>query len=121
MCLSVFDVFAANRCSSVFQKLSAHHIHQISVLASCTGELQPLDLSVNDEFKALMKEHFSRWYADEIKTALDQGASLDKVKIDLKGSLIKPLHGNWLITTLQSQTASLVRGFETAGIIECLQ
>ena len=105
----------------MLQKLSAYHIHQISVLASCTCELQPLDLSVNDEFKALMKEHFSRWYADEIKTALDQGASLDKVKIDLRASLIKPLHGNWLITTLQSQTASLVRGFETAGIIECLQ
>ena len=66
-----------------------------------------------------MKENFSRWYADEIKTALDKGASLDKVNID--ASLIKPLHGNWLITTLQSRTASLVRGFETAGIMECLQ
>ena len=100
MCQSVFDVFAAHRCSSVLQRLSAHHIHQISVPASCTGELQPLDLSVNDKFKALMKEHFSRWNADEIKTALDQGASLDKVKIDLKASLIKPLQGNWLITTI---------------------
>ena len=73
-----------------------------------------------------MKDNFSRWYADEIKThvALDKGTSLDKVKIDLKASLIKPLHGNWLITTittLQSQTASLVTGFETVGITECFQ
>jgi hypothetical protein len=119
VCLSVSDVFAAHRCSSVLQMLSAHHIHQIFVPSSCTGELQPLDLSVNGEFKALMKENFSRWYADEIKTALDKGASLDKVNID--ASLIKPLHGNWLITTLQTRTASLVRGFETAGIMECLQ
>ena len=51
VCLAIFDAFAAHRCNSVLQKLSAHHIHQIFV----TDDLQPLDLSVNDEFKALMK------------------------------------------------------------------
>ena len=97
VCLAIFDVFAAHRCTTVLQKLSAHHIHQVFVPASCTGELQPLDLSVNDEFKALMKDNFSRWYADEIKSALDKGESLDTVKIDLKASLIKPLHGNCMV------------------------
>ena len=41
VCLAIFDVFAAHRCNSVLQKLNAHHIHQIFVPASCTGELQP--------------------------------------------------------------------------------
>ena len=102
MALAIFDVFAAHRCASVLQKLASNHIHQVFVPASCTGELQPLDLSVNDEFKALMKDSFSRWYADKIKTALNSGASLETVKIDLKATLIKPLHGNWLITALST-------------------
>ena len=55
VCLAIFDVLAAHRCDSVLQKLSANHIHQVFVPISCTDELQPLDLSVNNEFKALMK------------------------------------------------------------------
>ena len=123
VCLAIFDVFVAHRCDSVLQKLNENHIHQVFVPASCTGELQPLDLSVNDEFKALMKDSFSRWYAHEIKEALDQGENLNNVKVDLRASIIKPLHGNWLITaisTLQSRTESLCRGFEMAGILDCL-
>ena len=118
--LAIFDVFATHRCDSVLKKLSSSHIHQIFVLASCTGELQPLDLSVNDEFKALMKDSFARWYAHEVETALDGGASLEKVMVDLKASLIKPIHGKWLITILESRKATLVRGFEAAGIMDCL-
>ena len=86
----------------------------------CTGELQPLDLSVNEEFKAEMKSNFSRWYADEVKQALDQGVSLD----NLRASLIKPLHANWLMlamTTLQHKRDDVCRGFEKSGIIEFLQ
>ena len=59
--------------------------------AGCTGELQLLDLSVNEGFKAAMKCSFSRWYADEVRQAL---VSLDNLKVDLRASLIKPLHAN---------------------------
>ena len=69
--LAIFDVFAAHRCDSVLKKLSSNHIHQIFVPALRTGELQPLDQSVNDEFKVLMKDSFVRWYAHEVETALD--------------------------------------------------
>ena len=91
-------MFAAHCCDSLLKKLISNHIHQVFVPASCTRELQPLDLSVNDEFKALMKDSFARWYAHEVKAALDGGTSLEKVKVDLKASFIKPIHGNWLIT-----------------------
>ena len=120
--LAIFDVFATHCCDSVLKKLSTNHIHQVFVPASCTGELQPLDLSVNDKFKALMKDSFARWYAHEVETALDGGTSLEKVKVDLKASLIKPIHGNWLITAisiLESRKATLLRGFEAAGIMDC--
>ena len=118
--LAIFDVFAAHRCSSVLKKLSEHHIHQVFVPACCTSELQPLDLS---ELKALMKNSFSRWYAGEISDALGENQSLSEIKVDLRASIIKPRHANWLITaiiTLQGKTACIVKDFEKAGIADYL-
>ena len=71
--LALFDLFAAHRCRSVLAKLQNHNIHEVFIPAGCTGELQPLDVGVNQEFKQLMKNLFSRWYAEEVREALDQG------------------------------------------------
>ena len=49
--LAIFDVFSAYHCNSVLAKLKSHNIHQVFVPASCTGELQPLDVGVNQDFK----------------------------------------------------------------------
>lgn len=116
--LAVFDVFAAHRCSSVLKKLQDNHIHQVFVPAGCTGELQPLDVSVNEEFKSLLKESFSRWYACEVQQSLDQGIALENIKIDLKASLLKPLHANWLINSIYtlSRSNALKKAFEKTGI-----
>ena len=65
--------------------------------AGCTGGIQPLDLTVNSLFKACMKAHFSRWYSTEVKEALEQGQEIANVKVDLRASIVKPLHGNWLM------------------------
>ena len=97
--LPFFYVFQVHCCDSVF---NSYNIHQVFVPAGCTGELQPLDLSVNEDFKLLMKGNFSRWYADEVKKALDQVVTLQDLKIDLRASLIKPLHTSWLMTAMSS-------------------
>ena len=91
--------------------------------AGCTGELQPLDLSVNEDFKLLMKGSFSRWYADKVKKALNQDVTLQDLKVDLRASLIKPLHASWLMTamsTMQDRSDILLRGYEKSGILEYL-
>ena len=122
--LTIFDVFCAHRCESFLRILRTHNIHQVFMPGGCTGELQPLDLSVNEEFEAAMKSSFSRWYADEVKQALDQGVSLENLEVDLRASLIKPLHANWLMlamSALQDKPDVLCRGFEKSGIIEYLQ
>ena len=92
--LAIFDVFAAHRCSDVLAKLQENSIHQVYVPASCTGELQPLDVGVNGDFKQMMKASFSRWYADEVRVAMDEGKSVSDIKVDLRASVIKPLHAN---------------------------
>ena len=84
-------IFAAHRCASVLDMLKSNHIHQVFIPASCTGELQPLDVGINDQFKSLMKQEFSRWYASEVQEALSQGVAISEIKVDLRASLIKPL------------------------------
>ena len=80
--LALFDIFKAHCCESVLEKLHQHHIHQLFIPAGCTGELQPLDLTVNS-LKASMKAHFYHWYSTEVKEALEQGQEIANVKVDL--------------------------------------
>ena len=96
--LAIFDMFAAHRCSSVLAKLQSNNIHQVFVPAGCTGELQPLDVGVNQDFKNLMKNSFARWYAEEVRQAMGHGDAIEDIKVDLRASLIKPLHANWVIS-----------------------
>ena len=41
-----------------------------------------------------MKKKFTRWYADQVQRAMDGNRfkSMDKIDIDLKLSVLKPLH-----------------------------
>ena len=74
--------------------------------AGCTNKLQPLDVGVNDRLKNLMKNSFTRWYANEVEEAMDHGICMSEIKIDLKASLMKLLNANWIIILL-SQTAPI--------------
>ena len=110
--LALFDVFAAHRCSSVLAKLQAHNIHQVFIPAGCTGQLQPLDVGVNQEFKQLMKNSFSRWYAEEVREALEQKVAINNIRVDLRATVVKLLHANWLIsaiTTLKGHDKETIR------------
>ena len=81
-----------------------------------------LSETTHEEFKAAMKANFSRWYANEVKEALDQGINIQEIKVDLKATVVKPLHANWLmmsISSLKSKSDIIKRGFEKSGILEC--
>ena len=104
--------------------LKSNHIHQVFVPASCTGELQPLDVGINDQFKGLLKQEFSQWYASEVQQALRQGVAISGIKVDHRASLIKPLHANWLmntVSTLSDKCDTIKKPFETVGIIDIVQ
>ena len=55
---------------------------------------QPMDLTVNGYFKNLMR---TKWYSKEILKQFEQGTSVKLVKMDMKLTIIKPLHAVWLI------------------------
>ena len=115
--LALFDVFAAHRCDSVLQALQKNNIKYCFVPANCTGELQPLDLTVNQFFKQELKACFTKWYAGLVKEQLRDGVELNDIKPDLRTSTLKPLHAHWLIEAISKIPSDvIVDGFVKAGI-----
>ena len=57
-----------------------------------SGQLQPLDMVINEPFKYHLKELFSLWNAEEVKDLLDGGLTVENIKVDLHTSVIKPTH-----------------------------
>lgn len=85
--LIILDVFAAHRCESVRDKFKSMNCILVYVPAGCTGDLQPLDLSVNDEYKQLLKKEFVEFYATEVAKEDDNSEPYK-----LTTALLKPLH-----------------------------
>ena len=120
--VDIMDIFAAHRCQSVLDYLEANHIKPLFVPPGCTGELQPLDVSVNDMFKKELRNCFSNWYAEQVSSDLSAGKEIEDIKIDLRISFIKPIHANWLlqvITKIKENKIVILSGFEKSGISSC--
>lgn len=79
--LLIQDVFAAHRTEAYLSVLRNHHIFTIFVPAGTTGELQPLDVDFNDDFKVELKNHFIMWYAEKVANSMDEEGDIDKVCI----------------------------------------
>jgi hypothetical protein len=120
--LLICDVFAAHRTEAVREKIAENNLKLVYVPPSCTGELQPLDVSIDDPFKKLMKAEFTNWYSGMIKDGLDDGQELESVKVDLRLSIVKPIQARWLISLLSELSKNrdaINRGFEEPGIASC--
>ena len=71
-----------------------------------------------------MKAKFTKWYAQKITTALDEGKSnIDDVEVCLNIAQIKPLRAKWLIdvhSQLENKPELIFKGFTKAGIADVL-
>ncbi|CAG2215564.1 unnamed protein product [Mytilus edulis] len=117
--LAIFDVFSAHRHASVLDALHRANIKVVYVPAGCTDQLQPLDLRVNKVYKDILRAKFQDWYADEVAKFLKKKRKLDKFEIDMRLSVIKPLHARWLVKTqkqLETKNDLIRSAFEAAGI-----
>ena len=123
--LLILDVYRAHRTEDVLDELKASGFILEYVPANCTGELQPLDVSLNQPYKASNKDAFTDWYADKVAQAIkehgdDISAAVASVQPDLRLSVIKPLHARW---TIDTHTAMALRddlisvGWEKSGLL----
>ena len=98
----------------------------VSVPAGMTHFFQPLDLTVNGEAKRFMKDMFITWYSAEVQKQMESGNSTDEIEVDLRLSVLKPLHATWLVSLYNHLTGSvekrhIAKGWSKAGISELVQ
>jgi hypothetical protein len=117
--LCILDVFKAHRVDQVVQLFNENNIKLVFVPANCTGELQPLDLAGNAEFKNSLKASFIDWYAEKVKVN-----EVDDIEVDLRLSTMKPIHAQWMVTAweaLKENRQAILNGWSQAGIKAALQ
>ena len=95
--LLIFDVFKGQTTGAVSQLLEENHCLSVKVPANHTDLFQPLDLTVNKPAKACVSNKYQQWYADKVLKQLSQGVTPHDVKVDVKLSIVKPLHAEWVV------------------------
>ncbi len=117
--LVIFDCYKVHQTEEVINHLKTKNCQVKFVPASCTGDLQPLDVSGNQVFKGSMEDSFTESYSDMVADSLRRGVDLSKIQAALTLSEMKPKHARWLIRAfdkLKSSPAAILRGWEETGI-----
>lgn len=96
----IWDVFRGQKTEGVLSKLASLNIEiQYLVLANITiFFFQLLDLTVNGQANKFYKENFTSWHLEEVQRQLDRRTSFEDIEVDLRMSVIEPLHTGWLVT-----------------------
>ena len=94
--LLIIDVFSGQVTKLVIDKMTENNIKLVKVPSNMTRLFQPLDLTVNGSAKAYMKKRFTESYSRCIIQELDSGKGVDNLDIQLKISILKPPHANWI-------------------------
>lgn len=93
--LLIWDVSRGQKTQKVCSKLSSLNIEVISVPANMTHFFQPLYLTVNGQAKKFCKNKFATWYSAQVQKQVDSGINFEDVDVDLKLSVLKPIHATW--------------------------
>ena len=78
---------------TVLQAQEKHHVRFYFMQPTCTGELQPLDLTVETGTRRLFHQVVC-WIS---QGPVERWIAAGNTKPDLRVSVLKPLHANWLI------------------------
>ena len=100
--LMVWDVFKGQMTEAVKNNLASLNIELVPVPANLTHLFQPLDLTVNGAAKKFIKKEFITYYSSIIQQQLESGKKLEDINIDMRLTIVKPLHAQWLVNTYNS-------------------
>ena len=70
-----------------------------------------------------MKDEFTSWYSAQIQGQLDSGVVLDDVDVDLRLSVLKPIHATWIVSMYNQLSSSegrqsIAKGWKKAGVTD---
>ena len=119
--LLIYDVFTGQTTENMKEYIEENDCVIVYVPNNMTHYFQPLDLTVNAVAKHFLKDKFELWYANEVKKQLDVLNEVYEIDISLKLSILKPIHGRWLLGLydhLQNNKEIIINGSESAGITE---
>jgi len=95
--LLILDIYKTHGGEPFLNALKANSSQVVFISASCTGEMQPLDVAGNKPFEDALRNKFNEWYSVKISEALASGNNIAETQIDLKISTLKPLHSAWML------------------------
>ena len=119
--LLIYDVFTGQTTENIKLYIDENGCVIVFVPNNMTHYSQSLDLTVNAVAKHFLKDKFELWYANEVKKQLDVLNKVYEIDISLKLSILKPIHGRWLLGLydhLQNNKEIIINGSESAGITE---
>ena len=124
--LVLMDVFLGQMTDMVLGYLDDNLVCHEKVPANMTCYFQPLDLTVNGEAKKFLSKKFPLWYSKQIIECFQKGKSIEQIKVELKLSILKPLHAKWIMELYNYLTSAEMRGivldgWRRAGILDAVE
>lgn len=121
--LLIADVFKGHWTHDVKKMVHDSCGKMVPVPNNMTDKFQPLDLTVNRSCKAHLRKRTHEWFSNQVQQQIQNGVTPEKVKIDLKLSVLKPLHAKWVISFydfMQNNQEIIVKGWKRSGIVSFL-
>ena len=72
-----------------------------------------------------MKKKFVDWYARKVISGMDNNVPIDEINVELKLSIMKPLHASWIISLYNHMTSFegrsiVISGWRRSGIYDAV-
>ena len=71
-----------------------------------TNTYQPLNLTTNKWAEEFLKTKFLQLYSEQIQDALDSDKAIEDIEVKVPLSVMKALHGCWLIKMYNELTSA---------------
>lgn len=121
--LLIADVFKGQWTDGVKQIVEESNGKMVPIPANMTHIFQPLDLTVNRSSKAFLRSHAQDWYSNEIRKQMEKGMAPHEIKVDVRISVLKPLHAAWVTKFydhMRLNSDIVLNGWKQSGITEAL-